>query len=167
MIKVSSLFLQHTNVSPIICYPLSCRERTCWGCRSAFSLLVWFSVFAVCSAKGRRSAGTQQLAYFVQSFRTDLMSAAWSSIIKGWGLCCVDISLLPSLFALWCPCFHSLQTNDQYPGTCRVRPSCRVRHNPQSNDVWQKQNVWFETYIWDFISACGKDTLSNKSWTEL
>lgn len=138
MNKVGSLFLQCTNVSSIFCYPRSCKERTCWGCRSAFSLRVWFSV---CSVKCRRSAGTRQLAYFVQSFSTDLMSAAWSSIIKERGLCCVDLSLLPSLFALWCPCFHSLQTNDQYPGTCRVR--LRVCHNPLQHQMMCGKNKMY------------------------
>lgn len=135
------LFLQHTNFTSHnqLLYPLlGCWERILRGYGSAFTLRVSFSVLAVCTLDGRRNVGTQQLAFFAQSFSTDLMSAAWSRIIKARGLCSVDLSLLLSPLALQCP-------NDQYPGTCRVR--LRVRYKPLQNQMICRKNKMYRSWL--------------------
>lgn len=142
------LFLQHTNFTShnqLLYSILGFWERILRGYGSAFTLWVSVSVLAVCTLDGRRNVGTQQLAFFAQSFSTDLMSAAWSRIIKARGLCSVDLSLLLSLLDLQCPCFHSLQTNDQYPGTCRVR--FRVCYKPLQNQMICRKNKLYRSWI--------------------
>lgn len=126
----------------------------------------------MCPVNGK-NARMLQLVYFVQRFRTDLVSAAWSSVIKARGLCCVDLCLLLFPLALWCPSFHSLQTNDQHPSSCQVY--LRMRYESlQHHLTWRKSKCLVQDYLpskvfcsLNFISANKKDSFSTKSWIEL